>query len=64
MCGYSFATNEMSFDSDTYIGYVEISLGVGDMLGPALGGLAYENYGFNGTFLFFSILIFIGLIFS
>ena len=64
MCGYSFATTEMSFDRDTYIGYVEVSLGVGDMIGPALAGFAYEVYGFEGTFLVFACLILLGLIFS
>ena len=41
MCGYSFATNDMNLDRDRYIGYVEVSLGVGDVIGPLIGGVAY-----------------------
>ena len=54
----------MSFDKDTYVGYVELSLGVGDMIGPAIGGFVYDYYGYVGTFLVFSGMIFIGLISS
>lgn len=54
----------MSFDKDTYVGYVEMSLGVGDMIGPAIGGFVYDYYGYVGTFLVFSGMIFIGLISS
>jgi MFS family permease len=63
VCAYSFATNEMRADKDTYIGYVEMALGVGDMVGPAIGGLMYNLFGFSGTFMGFSALIFIGIIF-
>lgn len=42
ICAYSFATNEMSHDRDTYIGYVEMALGVGDMIGPAIGSFIYD----------------------
>lgn len=42
ICAYSFATNEMGEDKDTYIGYVEMALGVGDMIGPAIGSFMYD----------------------
>lgn len=54
----------MSFDKDTYVGYVEMSLGVGDMIGPAIGGFVYDYYGYVGTFLVFSGMILFGLFFS
>jgi len=53
----------MSYDKDTYIGYVEMALGVGDMIGPAIGGFVYDFYGFSGTFLMFGLLIMVGIIF-
>ena len=36
----------MNFDKEKYIGYVEMALGVGDMVGPAMGGFMYEFFGF------------------
>lgn len=63
ICAYSYATNEMSHDKDKYIGYVEMSLGVGDMIGPAVGGIVYDSAGFMGTFVLFGAMVFIGLIF-
>lgn len=41
ICAYSFATNEMRKEKDRYIGYVEMALGVGDMIGPSIGGFVY-----------------------
>ena len=54
----------MSFDKDTYVGYVEMALGVGDMIGPAIGGVVYEYSGYVGTFMVFSGMILMGLAFS
>jgi len=54
----------MSFDKDTYVGYVEMSLGVGDMIGPAFAGVVYDMNGYVGTFITFSGMVLIGLIFS
>jgi predicted MFS family arabinose efflux permease len=51
----------MSFDKDTYVGYVEMSLGIGDMMGPAIGGIVFDHVGFEGTFITFSVIILIGL---
>ena len=64
MCGYSFATIEMSHNRDKHIGYVEISLGIGDMMGPSIGGIAFYSFGFSGTFFIFSTMILVGLIIS
>jgi hypothetical protein len=36
----------MNFDKDAFVGYVEMALGVGDMLGPAIGGVIYDFMGF------------------
>lgn len=54
----------MNYDKDRYIGYVEMALGVGDIVGPAIGGFVYEFIGYNGTFLTFGALIFVGIVFS
>lgn len=64
ICAYSFATNEMSHDKDTYIGYVEMALGVGDMIGPSIGGFVYDLTGFMGTFIVFGSMVLTGVIFS
>ncbi len=54
----------MNFDKDTYIGYVEMALGIGDMIGPAIGGVMYDIYGFSGAFVSFGVMISIGLVLS
>ncbi len=54
----------MRYEKETYIGYVEMALGVGDMIGPAVGSFMYALLGFSGTFLTFSAIIFLGIIFS
>ena len=54
----------MNFDKDRYIGYVEMALGVGDMVGPAIGGLVFEVAGFSGTFAVFGGMITVGIILS
>lgn len=53
----------MGHDKDRYIGYVEMSLGVGDMIGPAIGGIMYDSAGYVGTFLIFGLMVFVGLVF-
>lgn len=54
----------MNFEKDKYIGYVEMALGIGDMIGPAIGGVVYDIYGFVGAFTAFGIMIFIGIVLS
>ncbi len=54
----------MSDEKEIYIGYVEMALGIGDMIGPALSGLFYGFFGFSGTFYIFSGMIFLGTLFS
>ena len=54
----------MSLEKDTYISYVEMALGIGDMIGPALSGVFYGMFGFIGTFFIFSAMILFGTIFS
>lgn len=39
-----------------------MALGVGDMVGPAIGGLVYEAFGFEGTFGVFGAMILVGII--
>ena len=47
-----------------YIGYVEMALGVGDMVGPAMAGLFYDFLGFSGTFGCFGAMISVGIFLS
>ena len=54
----------MNHDKETYIGYVEMALGVGDMIGPAIGSFIYDRSGFAGTFICFGAMVMIGLILS
>lgn len=54
----------MNFDRDRYIGYVEMALGAGDMIGPAIGGFVYDLMGFSGTFASFGAMIFCGIVLS
>ncbi len=49
---------------ETYIGYVEMALGVGDVVGPAIGGLMFGIIGFQGTFLAFGSMIALGIVLS
>jgi hypothetical protein len=54
----------MEHDKEKYIGYVEMALGVGDMVGPALAGIFYEFLGFSGTFAFLGGMIALGTLLS
>ncbi len=54
----------MTLEKDTYVSYVEMALGLGDMIGPAMAGLFYEFLGFQGTFALFGGMIAIGTILS
>lgn len=63
-CAYSYATNEMAKDKDKYIAYLETSSGIGDILGPAVGGFAFVYFGYVGTFILFSACIYLGIILS
>jgi len=53
----------MRKEKDLYIGYVEMALGIGDMLGPAISSVFYNFSGFAGTFFAFSAIIFLGIIY-
>lgn len=53
----------MSDEKDKYIGYIEMSLGIGDMIGPAIGGIVFDLIGFVGAFISFGGMIFVGIIF-
>ena len=63
-CAYSYATNEMAKEKDKYIAYLEISSGIGDVLGPAIGGVAFAYLGYVGTFILFSFWIYLGVVLS
>ena len=53
----------MSDDKDKYIGYIEMSLGIGDMVGPAIGGIIYDLAGYVGTFFSFGAMILLGMVY-
>ena len=63
-CTYSFVTNELGREKDKYIGYAETTMGIGDLFGPGLGGLLYAYFGYAGTFIAFSVFIYIGILCS
>ena len=54
----------MSDEKEIYIGYVEMALAIGDMIGPALSGFYYGYFGFSGTFYIFGGMIFLGTLLS
>jgi hypothetical protein len=54
----------MKNEKDTYIGYVEMALGLGDVVGPAIGGMIFGAMGFVGTFISFGIMIASGIVLS
>jgi len=54
----------MSHDKEKYIGYIEMCMGTGEMVGPALGGLMYESCNYFGTFLLFSHVTLAGMVVS
>jgi len=63
---YSMTTIEFPEDREKYIGYVELSLGLGLMLGPVLGSvfMALTHGSFEITFYIFGGLIFAGGLFA
>ena len=63
-CAYSFIINELAPEKDKYIGYAEMTMGVGDVVGPAMGGFMYAYFGYVGTFLAFGSFIYVGIICS
>ena len=44
-----------------YIGYTEIVIGLGQILGPILGGVIYEHFKFDNTMYFFGALNLLGM---
>jgi MFS family permease len=62
---YSMTTIEFSHNREKYIGYVELSLGIGLMLGPVLGSVLMAiTESFEFTFYAFGGLIFAGGLFA
>lgn len=58
-------TIEFPEDREKYIGYVELCLGLGLMLGPVLGSAFYNlTESFQSTFYIFGVLIFGGGLFA
>jgi len=45
-----------------YIGYIEISVGVGLGLGPSLGSAVYGSLGYEGTMYMFGVLNFVAMV--
>jgi MFS family permease len=63
---YSMTTIEFPEDREKYIGYVELSLGLGLMLGPVLGSvfMSITDGDFEITFYIFGFLIASGGLFA
>jgi MFS family permease len=63
---YSMTTIEFPHNREKYIGYVELSLGLGLMLGPVLGSVFMNLTGgsFEYTFYIFGFLIMMGGLFA
>lgn len=51
-------------DREKYLGYGEAAAGLGLMLGPVMGSVINEVFGFVITFFFFALFCFISLILS
>lgn len=49
-------------DIARHIGYIEISVGFGNGLGPGVGGFLYPMLGYEVTMYVFAVLCFIGMI--
>lgn len=49
-------------DIARHIGYIEISVGFGNGLGPGVGGFLYPIFGYEYTMYVFGVLCFIGMI--
>lgn len=54
----------MRESKEAYIGYVEMALGIGDVIGPAIGGLIHGAVGFRATFIAFASMITVGTVLS
>ena len=55
-------TLEFSDNSDRYIGYAEGAVGVGLLIGPALGSLMYGFLGYVETFVAFGVVLMLSMI--
>lgn len=49
-------------DIAKHIGYIEISVGFGNGLGPGVGGFLYPLFGYEYTMYVFGVLCFIGMV--
>ena len=47
-----------------YLGYCESAIGFGLLIGPVIGSFVYGQFGFSGTFYFFSLLMAMMFMFS
>lgn len=60
----SLISSNFPLEKEKYISYIGASMGVGLMLGPPLGSFIYGKWNFASVFYFFSVWIFIMLIFQ
>lgn len=49
---------------EIYLGYFNMSIGIGTCAGPILGSFIYEYFGYEMTFMCFAVLIFIAFVIS
>ena len=53
---YAIATSDYKHEKDRIIGYLEASIGLGMILGPAIGASIYSLFGYAGTFYAFGMI--------
>lgn len=58
---YSLVTSTFTEDLMKYISYIELTVGIGLSLGPALGSVVYPYLEFEGTMYFFGGLNFLAM---
>ena len=59
---FTLITNIFSEDIMKYLGYTEIVIGVGQIIGPVIGGFVYQYLNFDKTLYFFGFLNTFGVI--
>lgn len=59
---YTVVTSVFADELMKYISYIELVVGTGLSVGPALGSVVYPYFGFDGTMYFFGSLNFAAMI--
>jgi len=62
IAGFAIVTLYFAERKRQYLGWCMTARGIGISLGPIIGGLIYEPFGFDGTFYFFAATNIISII--